>query len=87
MNGSELKEDPTPTYLGVTFDRRLTWTQHINTTCDRAKLRIGIMKKLAGTDWGADHSILKKLYMGRVRPVLEYGISAWGTTSESNFKK
>ena len=87
LDGQRLKEDATPTYLGVTFDRRLTWTKHTNTACSRAKLRISIMKKLAGTDWGADQSILKKLYVGRVRPVLEYGIAAWGTTSESNFKK
>ena len=45
------------------------------------------MKKLAGTDWGADQSILKNLYVGHIRPVLEYGIAAWGTTSEANFKK
>ena len=33
-----------------------------------AKVRLAIMKKLAGSDWGADQRILKKLYTGRVRP-------------------
>lgn len=43
------------------------------------------MKKLAGTDWGADQQTLKKLYVGRVRPVAEYGITAWATAAKSNF--
>ena len=31
--------------------------------------------------------ILKRLYTGRVRPVLEYGMTAWGTTAKSNFDR
>ena len=62
MNGQFLAEDPFPTYLGVNFDHRLTWKQQINKCCSRAKMRLAIMKKLAGTDWGADQRILKKLH-------------------------
>ena len=28
---------------------------------------------------------LRRLHTGRVRPVLEYGMTAWGTTAKSNF--
>ena len=84
LNSQRLTEEPSPSYLGVTFDRRLTWKQQIARCCSRAKLRLAIMRKLAGTDWGADEHILKKLYTGRVRPVLEYGISAWATAAKSN---
>ena len=45
------------------------------------------MKKLAGTSWGADATTLKRLYTGRARPTLEYGITAWGTAAKSNFNK
>ena len=41
------------------------------------------MRKLAGSTWGADVKTLKKLYIGRVRPVLEYGMTAWGTTAKT----
>ena len=30
---------------------------------------------------------LKRLYTGRVRPVLEYGMTAWDTTAKSNFDR
>ena len=48
---------------------------------------MGLMKRLAGSSWGADARTLKTLYHGRVRPALEYGISAWSTTAKTNFNK
>ena len=42
------------------------------------------MKKLAGTSWGANGSILQKVYMGTVRPVVEYGMTAWASASKTN---
>lgn len=57
-NGVPLSHDTTPTYLGITLDQRLTWTQQIHKCHTRAKLRLGLMRKLAGTSWGCDKNIL-----------------------------
>nr|KAG5694837.1 hypothetical protein BaRGS_019214 [Batillaria attramentaria] len=64
INGEYLQADDNPTYLGVTFDKRLTWKQQTEKAATRAKLRLNIMKKLAGTTWGADMTTLKRLYTG-----------------------
>lgn len=85
--GQTLQADNTPTYLGVTFDKRLTWKHQTEKVEARAKLRLALMKKLTGTTWGADAAILKKMYAGYVRPVLEYGVTAWGAAAKSNFDK
>ena len=87
INGQTLLAEDNPTYLGVTFDKRLTWKQQTEKAEARAKVRLAVMKKLAGTTWGADTVTLKRLYTGRVRPVLEYGMTAWGTTAKSNFDR
>ena len=79
-----LKQDNNPTYLGITFDQTLTWRQQIEKAETRAKSRLGLMKKLSGASWGADHNTQKKVYTGYVRPVLEYGISVWGTASKTH---
>ena len=42
------------------------------------------MKKLAGTKWGANSKILKQLYIGAIRPVMEYRSSAWATAAKPN---
>ena len=49
--------------------------------------RTALLKKLAGSDWGADNAVLRKAYVGYVRPVLEYSMAAWSTTTDSNFNK
>ena len=87
LGNQTLNAEDNPTYLGVTFDKRLTWKQHTQRTESRAKARLALMKKLASTTWGADASTLRRLYTGRVRPVLEYGMAAWGTTAKTNMDK
>ena len=87
INGQTLLAEGNPTYLGVTFDKRLTWKQQTEKTEARANVRLAPIEKLAGTTWGADTVTLKRLYIGRVRPVLEYGMTAWGTTAKSNFDR
>ena len=87
MNGAELKEEPNPTYLGMTLDKTMTWKPQIQRATTKAKHRLALMKKLSGTTWGADQGVLKKLYVGYTRPVMEYGMAASATSSRSNFNK
>ena len=46
--------------------------------------RTALLKKLAGTQWGANADILRKTFTGYVRPTLESGMAAWGTTAPCN---
>jgi ribonuclease HI len=87
INGELLKKEDTPTYLGVTYDQRLTWKAQTEQAETRAKLRLNLMRRLAGTTWGADAKILKTVYTGSVRPALEYGMAASCTTAKSHFDR
>ena len=42
------------------------------------------MRKLAVPTWGANEQILKTVYEGSVRPVMEYSSTAWSTTAKTN---
>ena len=87
INGECLKQELSPTYLGITFDRRLTWKSHIEKAEKKAKTRLTIVRKLAGSKWGADMKTLNKAYVGNVRPALEYGIATWGNAAKSNLDR
>lgn len=87
FNSHELQHEDTPTYLGVTLDRRLTWKHQLQKSQARAKGRLALMKKLSGTQWGADQRVQKRLYVGRVRPVMEYGLAATSTAAKSHTDK
>jgi len=87
LNGIPLQQEQSPKYLGVTFDTRMTWKKHIENTTARAKRRLSLMMKLSGSQWGADATVLRKLYVGRIRPVMEYGITAMTNAAKSNTEK
>ncbi|GFR94763.1 hypothetical protein ElyMa_004412200 [Elysia marginata] len=80
----QLQEEPFPTYLGVTFDKRLTWIGQTDKCKERGILRTGLSKRLAGTQWRAEMTVLKTVYTGYVHSVLKYGSSVWNTTAKSN---
>lgn len=69
-------------YLGITLDRRLTFNEHILDLRQRSSRRIGILKCIAGRDWGADRKTLLTLYITLIRSIFDYcaflydGISA-----------
>jgi ribonuclease HI len=84
LGGTPLEYEDQQTYLGVTYDRRLTWKEHIQNAEAKARRKLNIMRKLAGTKWGANERILKTIYLGAVRPHLEYGSSSWMTAAKSH---
>ncbi|KAK7087559.1 hypothetical protein V1264_021593 [Littorina saxatilis] len=86
LGDTPLRNDDEPTYLGVTFDKRLTWKPQIQKAENKARRKLAIMRKLAGTNWGASEKTLKTLYEGTVRPQLEYGAPAWSSACKSNLQ-
>ena len=76
-----------PTFQGVTLDTRLTWKTHLEAVAARSVRKLGLLKKLAGTTWGADTNILRRVYTGAVRPIMEYATTSWATASNANKSK
>ena len=86
IGDTAIKMEDQQTYLGVTYDKRLTWNQHITQAETKARRKMNIMRKLAGTDWGANEQVLKSVYQGAVRPHLEYGSNAWMTAAKTHLE-
>ena len=77
LNNKRLKTDKTPTFLGITFDRALCFTTHINKIANKIKSRAAILRKLAGTDWGANFQTLRSTYIATGRSCAEYAAAGW----------
>ena len=84
INRQEIHQQDTPTYLGEKLDRKLTWSPHISTMHSKGLRKMVLMKKLAGTKWGANMKILTQVYTATVRPHMEYASSAWSSAAKTN---
>ena len=60
----------------------LTWKSHLK-EAEKKFMRSALMKKPAGTSWGANSNILKRVYVLTNTP-LEYGMSLWTTAAKKN---
>ena len=56
LDDVELQHTDNTTYLGVTFDKRQTWRHHINSTEAKARRKLALLRKLAGTQWGGSRN-------------------------------
>jgi hypothetical protein len=54
VRGTMLGMEKHPRILGVTFDPKMTYSEHVRSTASKAKKNINILKALSGADWGKD---------------------------------
>ena len=74
LYGKSLERVKCLKFLGVVFDGRLTWKDHITEVIDRSKKVLNVMRCLAGTEWGASKASLRQIYGCLMRSRMEYGI-------------
>lgn len=77
FDGVRLTHDHAPTYLGVKLDRSLTYIKHSDKLQAKLRTRNNLLKKLAGTSWGASASCLRTSALALVYTTAEYCCSTW----------
>ena len=83
VDGTSIKVADEAKFLGLVFDRRLTFRAHVKylkTVCDKA---LNVLRVVGHTDWGADKVVLLRLYRALVRSKLDYGCIVCGSASKS----
>ena len=83
VDGTSIKVADEAKFLGLVFDRRLTFRAHVKylkTVCDKA---LNVLRVVGHTDWGADKVVLLRLYRALVRSKLDYGCIVYGSASKS----
>ena len=70
-------------FLGVIFDRKLSFIPHIKYLKAKCLKALNLLKVLSHTNWGADRSILLHLYRSLIRSKLDYGAIVYGSARKS----
>ena len=70
--GSRLRFNPTPTFLGVTFDRTLSFSKHVSSLKVMYFPRLKALRCISASSWGPSKKSLSVLYKSFIRPLLTY---------------
>ena len=70
-------------FLGVIFDRKLSFIPHIRYLKAKCLRTLNLLKVLSHTSWGADRFTLLHLYRSLVRSKLDYGSIVYGSARKS----
>ena len=79
-----LIHDAHPAYLGVTLDRSLTYREHISKLGKKVNSRVNLIRKLAGTNWGASASTLRTSTLALVHSAAEYCAPVWEASTHTH---
>ena len=64
-------------FLGITLDSKLSWNEHIENVCKKAKNVLMQCRKAVGPTWGFKPSTMRWIYDIMVKPILSYGATIW----------
>ncbi|KAJ3619210.1 hypothetical protein MTP99_004912 [Tenebrio molitor] len=87
LYGQPLTQVQHQTYLGMTFDARLTFSTHITTLKNDCLRRLNLLKAIAHTNWGSDERTILRTYRATIRSKLDYGSPAYGSATRSQLRK
>ena len=88
INGVPPSCTPSPTFLGVTYDRRMTFGTQVKNVCQQMLRRTNLLRVVCGTTWGWQKQDLRTVYIATQRSVAENAAAArtpW--RSSSNIEK
>ena len=74
---SRLCFNPTPTFLGVTFDRTLFFSKHVSSLKAKFFPRLKAFHCISASSWGPSKKSLSVLYKDFLRPLLIYALPGW----------
>ena len=83
LSGDVVSFVPQYKFLGIIFDRQLTWRSHIYSLRDRCRRDIRLLSIVSAQGWGADFPTLRRMYLQLTRPKLDYASFLFQTARPS----
>jgi len=84
ISQQQIEQLPQATYLSVTIDEHLKWTNHVDKIVAKANPTISFLQRNLSS---YNPSVNKDCYLTMVRPISEYACSAWSPYTQVNINK
>ena len=84
INGQKISTQPSVKYLGVTFDKFLTFGKHIKNRCEIGQKAINILKRLGNGKFGLNSRHRQRVFKGYILPKITYGEEIYHNAAKSH---
>ena len=84
IDGVAIEEKESAKYLGLYFDNKMTFREHVNHIVTKLKKGNGILVKLR---YFVPKDVIRSVYFAHIESHLNYGSLTWGTTAKYNIDK
>ena len=81
INGNQIAQVTRHRHLGVTFNERLSWKDHVHDVIKKSAKKIGLLRRLGRQ---LSSTVVRDLYSFSIRPGIEYGSIGWSGLSSSD---
>ena len=86
LHGKKIEVKDKATFLGVIFDKKLTFLPHLKDLKLRCTSALNAFKILCNPDWGGDTKTLLNLYKSLILSKLDYACQIYGSARPSYLK-
>ena len=83
LNGAILPLVDEYKFLGVVFDKKLSFIPHIKYIKSKCLKSLNLLRTVSRFDWGGDRVVLLRLYRSIIRSKLDYGCIVYGSARMS----
>lgn len=87
LGGQKLTYNTTAKFLGMQFDKYLSWTTHINQLIIRCEKDLNVMRAIRGKGWGTSKKCLLTIYKALIISKIDYGSSVYATANDTALNK
>jgi len=77
LTGTPLTFNLVPKFLGVTFDRTLSFDLHVQSLRTKFFPLFNVLRSIASASWGPSKETLSQLYKTFIRPVFSHASPGW----------
>ena len=60
-------------FLGLTWDKKLSWKPHITKLKEKCLRTLNILKSITSQSWGSDQLMTIRIFRSITRSILDYG--------------
>ena len=87
VHETKIKSTDKTRFLGIIFDYKMSFSQHIDLTLNKCTKALNIVKFLRDTWWGSSPSTLITLYKSFIRPIIDYASFIYFPSSKNKIEK